>query len=166
MKKTCLFIFVQLFFLFSFSQNSASIHEVRGSRAIFYLESMNAIQNGVTLGSAPTGFTEFEVYYKHATINGWELYVEPTTPNLEGDFGGINVNLSTLVLHVYIDGIFSSTVTLGDSAPILIGFRNGDYTAGGTHTITITYDCGLSGEFMGLETNIFRTYMNFTLQSQ
>ena len=165
-KKTCLIFILLLSFSFCFSQNSARVSVVRGARLIFNFESMDNIQNGRTLGSAPTGFTELELYYKHATINGWNLYVEATTANLEGDYNAVNINLSAINLHVYIDGVFSTTVSLGDVSPILIGQRNGDYTAGGTHTVTISYDCGLAGELIGLETNTFRTDMNFTLQSQ
>lgn len=158
---------VPFFFVFHycFSQNSAKIDGIKGTRVIFYFESIKDIQNGKTLGSGPSGFTEFDIYYKNPIIGTWELYVKALSSNLDPDYGATTLSLSVLKLYTYLDGVYYNTITLTD-ADQLIATATNDYTAGGSHTITIVYECATGGELFGLNTDIFRTDLNFTLRSQ
>jgi hypothetical protein len=158
---------IPFFFVFKFglTQESAKIYGIKGTRIIFNFESIKDIQNGKTLGTGPSGFTEFDIYFLHPTIGTWELYVKALTSTLDPDYGAATVSLSAIKLYTYLDGVYYNTITLSD-AEQLIATATNDYTAGGSHTITIVYECATGGELFGLNTDIFRTDLNFDLRSQ
>jgi hypothetical protein len=138
---------------------------VKGTRVVFNFESFKDIKNGKTLGTPPSGFTEVQIYYKHESINGWVLKVRSNEAALNPDYGAASLPLSIIEMHTYLDGVFYNTTTLSNADQI-ISNAMGDYTGGGTHTVTIVYDCAKMGELMGMETDVFTTDLVITLQSQ
>jgi len=164
-KKTILLFLVSFFYLLCFSQNSARVSMIKGTRIVFNFETFKDIKEGKTLGTPPSGFTEIKVYYKHSEIQGWILSVRSNESALNPSYGSTSLPLDIIEMRTYLDGVPYNTVLLSDVDQVICR-ATGDYTMGGTHVITIVYDCAKNGELMGMETDVFTTDLVITLQSQ
>lgn len=137
-------------------------------------DSFNEIKNGKTLGTAPNGYTRFKVNYKQDTdfsSVGWVLTVRANTSSLFPDYGLEMLDLSSINLYTYLDGVYQSTITLSNTNQI-IATKNISYPPlvalpeSHSNEITIVYDCGTSGELWGLLDDNFTTDLIFNVQSQ
>jgi len=150
-----------------------SVYE--GSSVEFIFEdSYKEISEGKTLGTPPNGFTRFKINYKQDvdfSSLGWTLTVRANTSSLFPDYGTTSLDLSSINLYTYLDGIYQSTISLSNTNQI-IATNDISYPPlvalpiSHSNEITIIYDCGTSGELYGLITDIFRTDLIFNVQSQ
>lgn len=174
MKRSVLIIVFFKIYFSCFSQTNINLTVFEGSRVEFNFDSYNDIVNGRTLGTPPNGFTRIQIKYKQDvdfSSNGWVLTVRSNDANLYPDFGSDALDLSSINLYTYLDGIYQSTITLS-SANQVIATKNISYPPVAAlpeshiNEITIVYDCGKSGELFGFDDEEFRTDLIFNVQSQ
>lgn len=174
MKRSALIVLFCFFYFFCFSQTSIKLSVFEGNRVEFNFDSFKDIENGKTLGNAPNGFTRVQVNYKQDvdfSSLGWTLTVRANTSSLFPDYGTSTLDLSTINLYTYLDGIYQSTITLTNTNQV-IATKNISYPPivalpqSHSNEITIIYDCGTSNEMFGLLTDIFTTDLIFNVQSQ
>lgn len=176
-KRPTLILFFCFFYLNCISQTSINLSVSEGNSVEFFLKSYKDIADGKTLGTPPNGFTRIKIDYKQDadfSSTGWILTVRANTSGLFPDYSTTIVDLSSINLYVYLDGIYQTTISLSNVNQV-IASKNISYPPlvalpeSHSNEITIVYDCGTSEEFMGVvidDEEYFRTDLIFNVQSQ